>query len=145
MSCVILSCEKIQTFFIFRAICDNTAHVKWIRCSPKGSHLIRWTSAAFSHIALKWTLFAYHCGYHRIKGALYYTIVAAWVVCGFLVHIMYWIWVNNCDKKIFLIKLILKSTIHWLLSMCRIRLNIYYVNFLLLTGSYYLCTHVYKP
>ena len=41
------------------AICDNTAHVQWIRCSPKGSHLIHWTSAVFSHIALKWTPFAY--------------------------------------------------------------------------------------
>ena len=26
----------------------------------KGSHLINWTSAVFSHIALKWTPFAYH-------------------------------------------------------------------------------------
>ena len=26
---------------------------------PKGSHLIHWTSAVFSHIALKWTPFAY--------------------------------------------------------------------------------------
>ena len=43
--CVSWSCEKIQTVFIFRAICENTAHVKWIRCSPKGSHLIHWTSA----------------------------------------------------------------------------------------------------
>ena len=32
----------------------NTAHVQWIMCSPKGSHLIHWTGAAFSHIALKW-------------------------------------------------------------------------------------------
>ena len=64
MSCVIMSrvswsCEKIETFFIFRAICDNTAHVQWIRCSPKGSHLIHWTSAVLSLIVLKWTPLAY--------------------------------------------------------------------------------------
>ena len=59
VSCVSRSCEKIQTVFIFRAICENTAHVQWIRCSPKGSHLIHWTSAVFSHAALKWTTFAY--------------------------------------------------------------------------------------
>ena len=34
--------------------------VQWIRCSPRGSHLIHWTSAVFSHIVLKWTPFAYH-------------------------------------------------------------------------------------
>ena len=62
MSCVTWSCEKIQTLFIFRAICDNAAHVQWIRRSPKGSHLIHWTSAVFSHIALKWTPFAYLIG-----------------------------------------------------------------------------------
>ena len=60
ISCVTWSCKKIQTLFIFSAICDNTAHVQWIRCSPKGSHLIHWTSAVFSHMALKWTPFAYH-------------------------------------------------------------------------------------
>ena len=57
--CVAWSCEKIQALFIFRAICENTAHVQWIMCSPKGLHLIHWTSAVFSHIALKWTQFAY--------------------------------------------------------------------------------------
>ena len=31
----------------------------WVRCSPKGSHLIHWTSAEFAHIALEWTLFVY--------------------------------------------------------------------------------------
>ena len=36
----------------------NTAHVQEIRCSPKGSHLIPWTSAVFSNTALKWTPFA---------------------------------------------------------------------------------------
>ena len=60
MSYVTWSCEKIQKLFICRAICDNTAHVQWTRCSPKGSHLIHWTSAVFSHIALKWTTFACH-------------------------------------------------------------------------------------
>ena len=59
MSCVSWSCQKIQTVFIFRAICENTAHVQRTRCSPIGSHLIHWTSAVFSHIALKWTPFAY--------------------------------------------------------------------------------------
>ena len=59
MTCVTWSFEKIQTVWIFRAIWENTAHVQWISCSPKGSHLIYWTSAVFSHIALKWTLFAY--------------------------------------------------------------------------------------
>ena len=39
MSCVTWSCEKIQTLFIFRAIWENAAHVQWIMCSPKGSHL----------------------------------------------------------------------------------------------------------
>ena len=53
------SCEKIQTSFIFRAIWENTAHVQGIRCSPKGSHLIPWTSAVFSHIALTRTPFVY--------------------------------------------------------------------------------------
>ena len=46
------SCEKL---IIFCAIWENTANVQWIRCSPKGSHLIHWTSAVFPHIALKWT------------------------------------------------------------------------------------------
>ena len=59
MSCVTWWCEKIQTLFIFRAICDNSAHVQWIKCSPKGSNLIHWTSALFFHIALEWTPFAY--------------------------------------------------------------------------------------
>ena len=36
-----------------------TAFVQWIKCSPKGSHLIHWTSDIFSHIALKWTPFVY--------------------------------------------------------------------------------------
>ena len=31
---------------------------QWIRCSSKGSHLIHWTSAVFSHFALKLTPFA---------------------------------------------------------------------------------------
>ena len=56
MTCVTSSCDKIQTLFIFRAIWENTAHVQKIRCLPKhakGSHLIHWTSAVFSHIALK--------------------------------------------------------------------------------------------
>ena len=57
------SCEKIQTLIIFRAIWGNTALVHWIRCSPKGSHLIQWASAVFSHIALGWTPFAYHISY----------------------------------------------------------------------------------
>ena len=46
------------------AILANTAHVQGIRCLPKGSHLIHWKSAVVSHIALKWTPFAYqdsHC------------------------------------------------------------------------------------
>ena len=34
ITCVTWSHEKIQTLFIFRAICENTAHVQWIRCSP---------------------------------------------------------------------------------------------------------------
>ena len=55
MSYVTWSCEKRQTLFLFRAIWEDTAHIQWIRCSPKGSHLIHWTSAVFSHIALKWT------------------------------------------------------------------------------------------
>ena len=59
MSCVTWSCDKIQTLFIFRAIWENTAHVQWISCSLKGSHLIHWTSAVFPHIAFKWTPFAY--------------------------------------------------------------------------------------
>ena len=29
--CLTLSCEKIQAMFIFRAICENTAHVKSVR------------------------------------------------------------------------------------------------------------------
>ena len=53
------SCEKMQTFVHFSCDWENTAHVQWIRCSPKGSHLIPWTSAVFSYIALKWTPFAY--------------------------------------------------------------------------------------
>ena len=53
------SCEKIQTFFIFRATLGNKALVQRIRCSPKGSHLIYWTSAVFLHISLKWTPLAY--------------------------------------------------------------------------------------
>ena len=53
MSYVTWSCEKIQTLFIFRAICENTAHVQWIRYSPKGSLLFHWTSAVFPHIALR--------------------------------------------------------------------------------------------
>ena len=44
----------------FRAVWKNTAHVQGIRCSPKGSHLIPWTSAVFSNTALKWPPFAYH-------------------------------------------------------------------------------------
>ena len=56
------SCEKIQTLFISRAIWEYTAHVQWIKCSPKGSHLIHWTSAVFFHIALKWTPFTYRIG-----------------------------------------------------------------------------------
>ena len=44
----------------FRAVWKNTAHVQGIRCSPKGSHLIPWTSAVFPNTALKWTPFAYH-------------------------------------------------------------------------------------
>ena len=50
---------EIQTLFIFRAIWENTALVQWIKYSPEGSHLILWTSAILSHIALKWTPFAY--------------------------------------------------------------------------------------
>ena len=45
--------RKYKPCSFFRAICKNTAHVQWIRCSPKGSHLIHWTSVVFSHIALK--------------------------------------------------------------------------------------------
>ena len=78
MSCVTWSCEKIQKLFIFRAICDNTAHVKSICCSLKGSHLIHWTSAVFSHIALQWTPFAYR-------------IHPAWCV-----HM----WTTNRDKSV---------------------------------------------
>ena len=37
----------------FRAVWENTAHVQGIRCSPKGSHLIPWTSAVFLNTALK--------------------------------------------------------------------------------------------
>ena len=65
------SCEKIQTLFIFRVICGNTAHVQWIKCSPKGSHLIRWMRAVFSHITLKWTPFAYHTNLTLLLLALY--------------------------------------------------------------------------
>ena len=43
----------------FRAVWKNTTHVQGIRCSPKGSHLIPWTSVVFSNTALKWTPFAY--------------------------------------------------------------------------------------
>ena len=43
----------------FRAIWEYTTHVQWARCSPKGSHVIHWTSAVFSHIALKWATFAH--------------------------------------------------------------------------------------
>ena len=43
----------------FRAVWKNTAHVQGIRCSPKGAHLISWTSAVFSNTVLKWALFAY--------------------------------------------------------------------------------------
>ena len=43
----------------FRAVWKNTAHVQGIRCSPKGSHLIPWTSAVFSNTARKWIPFAY--------------------------------------------------------------------------------------
>ena len=50
--CHVWSCEKIQTLFIFRAICENTAHVQWIRCSQIGSHLTHWTCAVFSSIAV---------------------------------------------------------------------------------------------
>ena len=39
----------------FCAVWKNTAHVQGIRCSPKGSHLIPWTSAVFSNTALKCT------------------------------------------------------------------------------------------
>ena len=65
MSCVTWSCEKIQTFF-FRALWRNTAHVQLIRCSPKGSQRINWTSAVFSHIELKWTPSAYLHNIHQI-------------------------------------------------------------------------------
>ena len=59
MSCLTWSRGRIQTLFIYRAIEKNTAHVQWIGTSPKGSHLIHWTSGVFSHIALKWTPSAY--------------------------------------------------------------------------------------
>ena len=58
MPCMTWLSEKIQTLHIFRVILENTAHVQRTRRSPKGSHLIHWTSAVFSHIALKWTQFA---------------------------------------------------------------------------------------
>ena len=41
--------RKYKRCSYFRA--KNTAHVQRIRCSPKGSHLMLWTSAVFSHIA----------------------------------------------------------------------------------------------
>ena len=44
----------------FRAVWKNRAHVQGIRCSPKGSHLIPWTTAVFSNTTLKWTPLAYH-------------------------------------------------------------------------------------
>ena len=44
-----------KTLFIFRAILENTSLVQWINCSPKGSRLIHWTTAVFSHNTLKWT------------------------------------------------------------------------------------------
>ena len=44
----------------FRAVWKNRAHVQRIRCSPKGSHLIPWTTAVFSNTTLKWTPLAYH-------------------------------------------------------------------------------------
>ena len=59
--------EKVQTLFIFRAIWENTAHVKLARCLPKSSQLIHWTSAVFSHIALKWTPFVLPWGAFLVR------------------------------------------------------------------------------
>ena len=47
------SCEKKQMLFIFRVIWKITAFFQWIRSFPKGSHLIHWTSAVYSHIIFK--------------------------------------------------------------------------------------------
>ena len=69
LSCATWSCKTVYKFtlLIFCATLKKTALVQWIRCSHKGSHLIHWTSAVFSHIALKWTPFAYILSYckHR--------------------------------------------------------------------------------
>ena len=56
--CDLIVWENTNVVHFSCDICENTAHVQWIRCSPKGSHLIHWTSAVFSHIPLKWTLYA---------------------------------------------------------------------------------------
>ena len=65
MSCLNWSRERIQTWFIYRAIEENTAHVQWIGTSPKGSHLIHWTSSVFSYIQMNTVcisfLFAFSC------------------------------------------------------------------------------------
>ena len=53
------SCEKIQTVFIWELYGKIQHMFKGGRCSPKGSHLIHWTSAVFSNAALRWTPFAY--------------------------------------------------------------------------------------
>ena len=68
------------------------------RCSPKGSHLIPWTSAVFSDTALKWTPFAclpalgltqwIHCWEYNIglfddysrNTASYYNLVITWAL-----------------------------------------------------------------
>ena len=47
-SCVTWSFEKTQRLLFFIAIWENTARFQWIRCSPKGSHLIYRTSVVFS-------------------------------------------------------------------------------------------------
>ena len=81
------SCEKMQTLFIFRAIKQNTAHVQWIRCSPKGSHLINWASAVFSHIALKWTPFAYLI--HSLASVLRVCVLSTECSSRFLLLLFY--------------------------------------------------------
>ena len=64
MLCANWSCEKISTLVMFRAKWKNTVVVQWIRSECfLGEHLVHWTSVVFSHIALRWTPFAY---FHRV-------------------------------------------------------------------------------
>ena len=50
---LLLIVRENKNIFHFCATWERTAQVKWIRCSPKGSHRIHWTCAAM--LCVKWT------------------------------------------------------------------------------------------